>query len=672
MSKKANKPKSIPSKPTPKPAVKANTKQYTYLAILVLILITGIVFLPSLSADFVNWDDAFNVYENASLKPFATTWSWSAVKQIFSTHVIGNYNPLPIFTFAIEQYFFAPNPLENPFPFHLNNVCLHLACTLFVFLIFNRLGISKTAAFIGALLFGIHPMRVESVSWITERKDVLYGLFFLATLYSYLTYIQTKNSKKKWYFIALLCSVFSYFSKVQAVTIPLSMVAIDIFLKRDWKSIKIAVFEKLPWWLLSLIFGLINIYFLQQANSLQSTDTTVTYSFVDKLAVGAYAYAIYTIKWIFPYKMSPLYPYEPTLPIIAYVCLIIVPILLLGSIFITWRKKLHALLFGILFFTFNVMFLLQIVGAGQGFLADRFTYIAYIGLFFITSFYYDKLVGKYPTKIRLIQLCIVAYLCLFAYLTIQQQKVWQNGGTLWEKVKSYYPNSPTAWKNAAEYYRDTEKNRQKAIENYQQALMLQATDATTYNNLAKAYTDSSFSATLNAVQRESILMKALTAYNQAIINYPPTQNKDNKLIGEMYVNRGAVNAMLGKLDTALLDFNKGLSLYPNNLNGYSNRAILHAQMNRFDLALKDRDAYIMLQPSNADMYYERGVCYVQLGKNKEALLDFNKAIALNNANGIYYVGRAHVQRLLGNTSAQQQDVATAKQLGAQIPEGLMQ
>lgn len=659
----------VPGKPATLP--KNKTDYSLAIAAAIVVTITFVVFVPSLSLGFVNWDDPFNLLENETLKAFATHWDWASVKAIFTTDVIGNYNPLPIFTFAIEKYLFAPNPLEHPFFFHVNNVWMHVVCTLFVFLIFTELGLGRIAAVIGALLFGIHPMRVESVAWITERKDVLYGMFFLASLYAYIRYARNDAAKTKWYAFALLLSVFSYFSKVQAVTLPLSMVAVDFYLNRNWKNPKTLIAEKMPWWLLSLAFGLINIYYLKRNNSLSSSSHVVDYSFIDKLAVGAYSYAIYLLKWIYPYKMLPLYPYSPELPMMAYICLAIVPIAVLAFLIWSFRQNKKQLLFGWAFFTFNVMFLLQIVGAGQGFLADRFTYIAYIGLFFIMASFYDWMVQQKPSSKLAIQIGFGLYLALFAFLTSRQQKIWENGGTLWEKVKLFYPNSPLAWKQAANYYRDEKKDLGKAIENYKSALALQPEDAFACNDLAKAYTDSAFAPGTPQQTRNEMLMLALQTYNDAVKYDSIVGQPDKKTSGEIFVNRGAAYAILGNLDKALPDLNKGLQINPNNLNGYANRAILYTQINRYDLSLKDRDAYIALNPDNPDIHYERGVCKINLGRTAEALPDFDKAIALNNTKPIYYIGRAQANKLLGNMNAVSADIGMAKQLGASIPPDLL-
>ena len=663
--------KPLPQKTTNKPKDQPQTNYYFPAAAALVTILTFVVFLPSLSLGFVNWDDPYNLTENETLKVFATQWSWSGVKEIFTTDVIGNYNPLPVFTFAIEKYFFARNPLEHPFVFHFNNVWMHVLCTLFVFLIFTKLGMSRIAAIIGALLFGIHPMRVESVSWITERKDVLYGMFFLASLLAYIKYTTSASSKTKWYVVALVLSVFSYFAKVQAVTLPLSMVAIDFFLKRNWKNPKILLIEKMPWWILSLTFGFINIYFLGLNDSLNSSNAVVSHSFIDKLAIGAYSYAIYIMKWIFPYKMSPLYPYAPEVPVAAYICLVAVPIALAGFLFWAFRNQKTTLIFGWAFFTFNVMFLLQIVGAGQGFLADRFTYIAYIGLFFIMAKLYDWISVQKPASTLFLQIGFGLYLAGFAYLTTQQQKIWQHGGTLWERVKIFYPNSPLAWKQAANYYRDEAKDLAKAIENYKQAIALQPKDAFAYNDLAKAYTDSSFSPNTPQQNRNELLLTALNTYNDAVKYDSIAGQPDKKTAGEILVNRGANYAILGNLDKALPDLNKGLEINPENLNGYANRAILYTQINRYDLSLKDRDAYIALNPDNPDIYYERGVCKINLGQTAASIADFDKAIALNNTKPVYYLGRAQANKLLGNVQAVSADISLAKQLGAQIPAELM-
>lgn len=654
----------------------ANHTFNAWLPALVVVLITVVVFIPALKYGFVNWDDPENITKNENLKIFAYKWNWDAVKAIFTSDVIGNYNPLPILTFAIEKYFFARNPVDNTFIFHFDNLWMHLLCTLFVFILLFKLGLSRIACFIGALLFGIHPLRVESVVWITERKDVLYGMFFLAALIAYLKYVQDEKGKTKWYVIALVLSVFSYFAKIQAVTLPLSMVAIDLLLKRKWHSPKILIIEKMPWWILSLVFGLINIYFLKANKSIDSDSSRLAYTFVDRLAVGAYSYAVYLVKFIYPYEMSPLYPYPKTLPAVAYAALAMVPVMII--VFLVWafKKKKTDLLFGWAFFTFNVMFLLQIVAAGQGFLADRFTYIAYIGLFYLLAKGYDWLVINKPDVKKAAMAGFAVYMLLFIFLTSKQIKIWENGSTLWEYVKALYPNNATAWRNGGFYYREEEKDFVKAEEYFKKAISLDTTNQVVYNSLAKVYVDKCLSL---PQQTPNYNAEKIKLAELALFNYNKAERLDSikgrreiETSAEIIINKGVAYALLSNFDMALAELTRGLAINPKNTNGYLNRSLIYLNRNQPDLAAKDYDEILKLDPSNADIYYERGNCYNALRKYNEALTDFNKAISMKQTQPLYFIGRARAYKQLGNNAASKTDALKAKQMGGDVPADLLQ
>lgn len=643
---------------------------------LIVVFITFLVFIPSLSLGFVNWDDPENLLKNENLKIFAYEWNWDAVKTIFSTHVIGNYNPLPIFTFAIEKHFFANNPQANPFIFHFNNLWMHLACTFFVFILLLKLGLTRTGAFIGALLFGIHPMRVESVTWVTERKDVLYGMFFMAALVTYTNYIQKDKGRTKWYVITILLSVLSYFAKVQAVTLPLSMVAIDFYLKRKWLSPKILIAEKLPWWILSLIFGLLNIYFLKQNKSISPEDSVLTYTFIDKLAVGALSYVTYLAKWIYPYLMSPLYPYPKTLTADAYIALVIVPVAIISFLIWAFKNKKTTLLFSWAFFTFNVMFLLQILSAGQGFLADRFTYIAYFGLFFLSAKAFEWVVSNKPNVKSFAYAGLGLYFVLFVFLNNRQQKIWQNGGILWEHVKKYYPTNTLTLANAAYYYREEEKDFNKAIEYYKKVIEIEPEKASVRNSLAKTYFDQCLTLPVQTpnfnAEKQRLAQLAIASYMEAEKRDSIAGKKDVKITGEIVVNKGVAYAVIGDFEKAEVEISRGIAINPKNENGYLNRSLLYLNKNKFDLAIKDYDEYIKLDAFNADVFYERAVSKNALGKYAEALPDLNKAISLRNTQPLFFVERAKCYKAMGNIIASKNDVSQAQKMGAKIPPELLQ
>jgi hypothetical protein len=252
---------------------------------------------------------------------------------MFSQHVIGNYNPLPILTFAIERKFFGLDPTI----YHVNNIILHLVCVFFCYRVLRTTQSVSIGIWFWSLMFGIHPMRVESVAWVTERKDVLFGAFFLAALWYYILYVRTNYTKKYFYF-ALGLFAFSLISKIQAVSLPIAMLLVDYYFKRPLKLN--LVLEKWMFFLLSLITGLVGVYFLKDQGSM---DDTTAYNLVQRLFIGGYSLGVYLLKFIFPYIMSPLYPYPAVLPWEVYLGPI--PVLLLAGLVYWVIKKIYVTLF---------------------------------------------------------------------------------------------------------------------------------------------------------------------------------------------------------------------------------------------------------------------------------------------------------------------------------------
>lgn len=604
---------------------------YSITGILVVLAVTFIVFYTCVNNQFVNWDDEDNFIKN----PFLKVFDFASIKGIFTQTILGNYNPMPIFSFAIER---ALSGSLNPKLLHFDNILLHLLCTYFSYRILLELKLSQTAALIGALLFGIHPMRVESVAWVTERKDVLFGAFFLPALWLYIKDVAAaKHTRGVLIFILFILALFS---KIQAVALPLTFLAVDYYFGRPLKFDLIK--EKIHYFLASLIIGSLGIYFLGQNNSLSETQTN--FNILDRLFIGNYSYFNYLVKFIFPYQMSPLYPYPSDLSIEFYLSvLLLIPFAFLCY---RWYKTDNkALLFGVLFFTFNVMFLLQILGAGQGFLADRFTYIPYLGLFFMIGYFYDWVSKKYPARKSVLNVALGLYLVVFAFMSNAQCKIWENGETLWTHVLKYYQNATTPWQNLGQYYREN-KQYDKAMPNINKAISLKPSTAL-YNSRGKIYFDTG--------KREL----AIKDYDAGIA----LNEKNNKTLGEVLINRGAALASIGQLDKALEDMNRGLQLDPNQPNGYSNRGLLHFQTRQFEKAIADQTSYLKLNPVYWEMYYERAISNAALGRHKEAIPDFDVALQHIKDKPFFYFERGRSHQALGNSIPAQRDFDTAKSMG---------
>jgi len=604
------------------------------MSLIAALVVTFACFYNTTNNEFVNWDDDRNFYENQNITTINKDNFWSNTKDIFTSQVIGNYNPLSIWTFAIEKRIYG---LDNPGKWHLTNVLLHLICVFFIFKICVLLGLGWQGSLLVALLFGIHPMRVESVAWVTERKDVLFGSFYLAALY---LYIKGKKLSKSYTFWILILFILSLLSKIQAVILPLSMLAVDFYLfgkisKRD-------ILQKWPYFVISLVFGIIGILYLKDQGSLESA---ATYPAWQRIFVGSYSYMIYLVKLIVPFRLSPMYPYAPAMPAYFYPTVLLGPGVLYG-LYYTYKNDLRVWFFGLAFFSVNIMFLLQILGAGQGFMADRFTYIAYFGLFFILGYYFDRYTTENSKwKTPLIALAI-AVCGVFGFMTINQNGVWKNSNTLWSHVLKYYDNATLPFNNRANYLRSIGKT-QEALRDYSKTISLKPDGEQAYNSRARLYFDIGST-------RDTLLL-ALQDYSKAISLAPEN--------GEFYVNRGATYARLGDIKSAIADMNKGIQYKPDHAVGYLNRSVMYNQQGNYAAALNDINSYLKLNPYNADIWYEKARALRNLNRLNESLPAYSQAIKLNGRKGTYYYERGRTYFYMGKQTEAKRDIQYAIGLG---------
>jgi protein O-mannosyl-transferase len=615
-----------------------------------VLAITFALYIPSLSNQYVNWDDDPNITENPNLERLHS----GTLANIFSIEkgqVIGNYNPLPIATFAAEKYLFKKLDPRNT---HWGNLLMHLGCVLLAYVLLRRMGMGAIAAAFGALLFGIHPMRVESVAWATERKDVLFGFFFFAALIYYTKWIETTEGKAKYYVLMILMAVLSGFSKVQAVALPLAMLCLDYWYKRPLNFQRLL--EKAPFWVISLAFGLVNVYTLSLNKSL---DDTTQFNLLQRFAIGMYSFCTYLYKLVLPYPMQPMYPYPKELPIYIYLA----PLAVGAFWYFIWRayqQDKRALVFGSMFFLFNVMFVLQIVGAGQGYLADRFTYIPYFGFFALAAYYLDERLRQNSTS-GLIQASCIGFLGLSAVLTVKQIGIWKNGETLWTHVmKGEGRTISLPYGNRAHYYRGTGEY-EKSLADYTEAISISADKPDLYNSRGKTYFDIAMSGKYKAKTNE-YTQNALNDYTKGL-----TFDKNvDKNKAELYINRGAAHGASNQLDKSFADFAAAEKLDATNENLYLNRCLAHFNAQQYDKAILDHTKLIELDPFNFNIYYERGLCYRILNKPLDAIPTLSKAIELKPDFGLAYLERARAYAMSGNMELARADGKMALQLKTEM------
>jgi tetratricopeptide (TPR) repeat protein len=651
-----------------------------WLPIVAILVITFFAFIQTFQSDFVNWDDDMNILDNKNLNGFTL----ENIIKIFTSNIMGGYNPLPIFTFAIEKAIVGKDSLSTII--HTDNLILHLVNVFLVYRLVGLMGLSRWSALVVALLFGIHPMRVESVAWATERKDVLFGAFYFASLIQYAKYLKSDayTLTNRHFIWAFVLFIFALFAKVQAVSLPLSMLAMDYYFKRPL-NFKL-VLEKTHFFLGSLAMGLGTILLLKAEKTID--DTLLHYSFLEKIMVGFYTYMVYLGKFIYPWAMSPLYPFPKEITGIFYVT----PLFFIASAVGVWyayRQGWTKLVFGWAFFIVNYIFVSQIVQAGQGYLADRFTYIPYFGFFVILAAFTEGALFKKEeaqdssTVSGGMKLGIVAYAAILFFTTYNQVKIWKDGETLWTHTIEFDDKIPTAYQNRALIYRDR-KNYEKAIADLNMSLAVKPS-AASYNSRGKTYFDMNkplegLSDYNNAILLDSTLVEAyanrgaafgqLGKLDSCMLDLSKALSFDSLHINAL-VNRGAALGVIGKKEEAIRDLSKVIELDPTHTNAIVNRSLTYREMGRNDLALKDCDLYLAIKKDNPNVWIDRALLKKQMNRVPEAIADFDEAIKLNSFNGAYYVERAQCYRLLGNRAQMQADVQTAKARGIQNIDPLL-
>lgn len=564
---------------------------YYWLGLSVVTLLTLITFWPSLYHDFTNWDDLSYVIDNEYIKIL----SWDNLVHIFTQPIATNYHPFTILSLALN---YQAHQL-TPFGYHATNLIFHLFNTLLVFIWGYQISQRKVlVAFLLALFFGIHPMHVSSVAWIAERKDVLYTFFFLLGLLSYQQYLA--KEKTSWLLYTFLAFIASVFSKPSAVVFPLILLVIDYWQHRSWD--KKLLLEKVPFFIVSLIFGLITIA-VQKDTAIGSWQA---YTLVERILFASYGFLTYIFKLIIPFPIVAYYPYPDVKEGLSFIYWISpFLVLLIWLLAIYTKKYTRILLVGLLFYTINIALVLQFVTVGEAIIANRYTYVSYIGLFLILAFAIDYLQHqfakwKYLLGIGVISLCI----CWIA-LARNHIKVWKNSLTLWTHVIEHFSErAAIAYSNRANIYRENQQTT-KALQDYNKALSIDEKYHVAYNNRAITY--------LN-----------LQKYQQALADF--TKSIELKPDYKILANRGTLYKKLGKREQALRDYAKSLQI-KKNYEAYYGRGILYTeQSNTLLKGLEDIDRAIAIRPTYYFTYLIKGHIQRDNQRFEAAKVSYQKAL----------------------------------------------
>ena len=614
-----------------------SNRQSSIIYILLLVLITYLCFSNAFGNGFTNWDDNKYITNNPLIKGL----SLDNISNMFSTYVVGNYHPFAILSLAIDYHFYKLDPTG----FHTTSIFLHILNVVLVFLFIKQLSGKAIIAFITSLLFGIHPMHVESVAWVAERKDVLYVLFYISSLYFYVLYSKVSNKKPLFYFLTFILFIFSLLSKGQAVTLPLVLLLIDYFTGQ--KISKKIILEKIPFFIMSFIMGIVAIKAQVSSGSIVDLPN---YSFLEGILFGSFSLLAYVFKMILPLNLSAFYPYpeiEKSIPFYFYLS----PFFLLAIVYFIARlyKKNKALVFGFGFYLVNIILLLQLLPVGGAIMAERYSYLSYVGLFFMMGYGINWIWQTNQEKIKFYKYIIAAAFFLYAVFlgakTKERNKVWKNDETLWTDVIKKHNNVALAFSNRGNFYQQAGKY-ELALADYTSALNLKENNYEVLISRAGIYR---MAGEFNLVIKDC---------DKAI--------EINKNKAGAFINRGIAKSLLGNNDEAMKDFDMAIQLEPDNSSAYTNRGFLFGKMEKIDEAIGDYSKGIALNPEYAFAYFNRGIAYFKKGKYDVAILDFNSTISLNNTKVESYFYRSQVYEAKKDYANALQDALTAQQFGVPV------
>jgi len=546
-------------------------KHAVILSIALVTVLTAVSFLSSLDNEFITtWDDRIYVTENPVIK----TFSWQGVRAAFSSFHINFYHPLVIVSYAMEHALFGLNPAA----YHMTNLALHVLNSLLVFWMIFLLSDCVSVSLVASLLFAVHPLHVESVAWISERKDVLSTFFFLLALILYLRF--RKFDRRAFYYLSIAVFLLALLSKPMVVTLPLVLLLCDYLC--SGKISGKTLLEKMPFFILSIIFGIVHLFAHFGPGTSDHDVSKIPFEPVKNLLLACWGIVFYLFKTVLPVSLSALYPYPESIAMSSsrYFLPPVFVLLLAVLIFFT-RKYSREIIFGCLFFAVTILPVLRLLPFhGDIVAADRYMYIPSIGLFYLagTGVYwaYHRR-GSFAPGFRVLTVILsCAVILTFSILSYQRNNVWQDDESLWKDTAEKSPGSHRAHNNLGFVY-SKQGRFEEAVDAYRTALEINPYYLNARTNLGLTY---------GALRRWD---EAIAAYEKALeIN--PRDDAIYNLLGIAYAEKGLLSRAMGA-------FQKALEINPRSVKAQNNLGNIYLAQRRYEAAVQAYEAALRIDPA---------------------------------------------------------------------------
>ena len=572
----------------------------------VLATVTLAVYWQVSQFDFITLDDHIYVTLNRHIQSGITL---DGFRWAFVTTYAEFWHPLTWLSLMFDYHVHG----LNAGGYHLTNLILHILSTLLLFWLFNRMtGAIWKSAFVAAL-FAFHPLHVESVAWVSERKDVLSGFFCMLTLCLYVYYTEKPAIKR--YLLVLFSFAGALMSKPIVVTLPFVLLLLDYWPLKRFESKKgnLILFqfrEKMPFFVFSAVFSIITFY-------AKPSVPVKRFPLSFRLANAPVSFVTYLEKTFWPLDLAVFYPFPFQIQIwkVVFASLLI---LIISTAVIVAVKHLPYLFVGWLWYAIILLPVIGIIQVGNHAMADRYTYLPSVGIAVMLAWGMPLLFPREDIRKKFLFPAGISFLAIMALLAWQQCGYWKNSFKLFSHALSVTKNNYLAHNSIASALSNEGKNKE-AIYHYNHSISIEPNYILTYINKGVIYTK------LGQYQL------AIENFNEAI-----RRNPDN---AEAYYKRGLTYDKLGQYQRAIEDYNKAIRLKPDNDDVYIDRGIIYTKLGQYQLAIENFNEAISRNPSYVEVYHKRGYAHAKFGQYQQAIEDYNKAIRLNPNYADAYIER---------------------------------
>jgi tetratricopeptide (TPR) repeat protein len=579
---------------------------------------------------FVDYDDDDYVFENPHVLSGLT---WDNVTWAFTTGHASNWHPVTWLSHMLDIQLFGPKPGWM----HLVNVLLHLANTLLLFAVLKRMtGSLWPSAFVAAA-FALHPMHVESVAWIAERKDVLSTFFLMLTLAAYVGYVKRPSVFR--YLTALSLFALGLMTKPMLVTLPFVLLLLDYWpLGRidTRRTLYRALVEKTPFFVLVAASSVITYFVQHSGGSVIRMDAL---PLVYRAANAFLSYARYIGKMFWPGDMAVFYPFDAhatELRLIAICALLIVVVSVLA---IWFGRKQKRLFVGWFWFVGMLVPVIGLVQVGSQAIADRYTYLPYTGLFIMIAWGLPELLSGWPQRKLVMGVSAAVVLAAMGICSHAQAGYWKDSMTLFSHAIEVTQNNDIAYYNRGVAYAGLGR-MQEAIDDFSQAVKIRPDYAEAYNNRGTAYDKLGRGA--EAIEDYNLAIQAKPEQAESYYNRGAVYNKLGRpqeaikdyLLAikikpdciEAYTNLGVIYTRLGRLQDAVDSFNQAIRIKPDYAEAYNNLGVVYGGMDRLPDAVNAYQQATRIKPDYADAFHNLGNVYGRLGRYEDAQYAYKQAI----------------------------------------------